>query len=253
MKVMAILLSLIILTLSGASGDALTLTVTGEGKVFVPADTVFVTISVTTEDENLTQASIENGEALNGTIEALINAGVKREDIPSGHGRSVQSIKTRSRVCNNSTCVIVTDNAVSRVTDQVTIRFDAEDENLINRSIEAARAEGAEATISGYDLEDSSEAMAEARRMAVEDAEGDAEDLASAAGLVLGNRVDIFEPSRPQVYQQPAGLDPLELEMMYIFDFYWPGMLDPFETETSPEPGVLEVRSQVVVTYEVSS
>jgi uncharacterized protein YggE len=253
MKVMAILLSLIILTLSGAAEDALTLTVTGEGKVFVPADTVFVTISVTTEDENLTQASIENGEALNGTIEALINAGVKREDVQSGRGRSVQSIKTRSRVCNNSTCVIVTDNAVSRVTDQVTIRFDAEDENLINRSIEAARAEGAEATISGYDLEDSSEAMAEARRMAVEDAEGDAEDLASAAGLVLGNRVDIFEPSRPQVYQQPAGLDPLELEMMYIFDFSWPGMLDPFETETSPEPGVLEVRSQVVVTYEVSS
>ncbi len=252
MKVMAILLSLIILTLSGASEDASTLKVIGEGKVVVPADTVFVTISVTTEDENLTLASIENSETLNRTIEALADAGVKREDVLSGRGRSVQSIQTRSRVCNNSTCVFVTDKAVSRVTDQVTIRFDAEEEALINRTIEAARTEGAEAAISGYDLNDAIEAVAEARRMAVEDAEDEAEDIASAAGLVLGKRLEILEPSRPQIYQEPAGLDPLEIEMMNIFDFSWPGMFEPHSTGVSAEPGMLEVRSKVAVTYEVS-
>jgi uncharacterized protein YggE len=250
MKAMAILLSLLILTLSGAAEDASTLTVIGESKVVVPADTVFVSVSVTTEDDNVTLASLKNDESLDRTIDALIDAGVKRDDVQSGRGRSVQIIQTRNRVCNNSTCVIVTDNA-SRVTDQVSIRFDEKDEALINRSIEAARAAGAEAVISGYALEDASEALAEARRKAIEDAEGDAGDLASAAGLRLGKRLEIFEPSYPVVYQQLEGLDPLDLGMMEIFDFSWPGMLDPFETGISAEPGMMEVRSKVVVTYEV--
>ncbi len=253
MKVMAILLSLLILTLSGAAEDAPTLTVIGEGKVIVPADTVFVSVSVTAEDENVTLTSIKNAESLNRTIEALIDAGLKRDDVLSGRGRSVQSIQTSSRVCNNSTCVMVANKAVSRVTDQVTIRFDAEDENLINRCLEAAKAEGAEAEISGYALGDDSEALAEARRKAVEDAEENAEDLASAAGFMLGMRLDIFEPSYPVVYQQSSGLDPLSLGMMEIFDFSWPDMFDPFDAGVSAEPGMLEVRSQVVVTYEVAS
>ncbi|KQC15421.1 MAG: hypothetical protein APR56_01170, partial [Methanosaeta sp. SDB] len=158
------------MTLSAAAEGASTLTVVGEGEVAVPADTVYVTISVTTHDDNLTLASSENEASLDRTVEALVGVGVKREDVPSGRGISVQSITTRSRVCNNSTCVIVTDNA-SLVTSQVTIRFDAEDGALINRSIETARAEGAEAVISGYALEDASEAVAEARQRAIEDAE----------------------------------------------------------------------------------
>jgi len=251
MKTMAILLSLTILTLSAAAEGASTLTVVGEGEVAVPADTVYVTISVTTHDDNLTLASSENEASLDRTVEALVGVGVKREDVPSGRGISVQSITTRSRVCNNSTCVIVTDNA-SLVTSQVTIRFDAEDGALINRSIETARAEGAEAIISGYALEDASEAVAEERQRAIEDAEDDAEDLASAAGLHLGKRLEIFEPSRPAVRQQPAGFDPLDLDTMDIFDF-WEAMMGSLKAETSPEPGMLEVRSQVVVTYEVSS
>jgi uncharacterized protein YggE len=252
MKAMLILLSLLILTLSGAAEEASTLTVIGEGEVSVPADTIYVTVSVTTDDDNVTLASIKNDESLERTMEALVDAGVKRDDVQSGRGRSVQRITARSRVCDNSTCVIVAEN-VSRVTDQVTIRFDAKDDGMINRTIEAARAEGAEAVISGYALEDASEAVAEARQRAIEDAEDDAEDLASAAGLHLGKRLEIFEPSCPAVYQQPAGFDPLDLGMMDIFDFSWAGMLGGLGAETSPEPGMLVVRSKVVVTYEVSN
>ncbi len=251
MKVMAILLGLIILTLSGAAENAPTLTVVGEGSVTVPADRVFVTISVTTEDDNLTDASIENADGLNRTIEALIGAGIPREDVSSGRGRSVQSIQTKSRVCNNTTCVIVANDAVNLVKEQVIIRFDAEDEDLINRTIEAARAEGAEAEISGYDLVDATEAVAEARQNAIDDAEKDARDLASAAGLGLGERLEIFEPSQPQIRQQPAIFDPID--MMYIFDLSWTGILEPIDTERSTEPGMMEVRSQVLVTYEVTS
>jgi hypothetical protein len=252
MKAIAILLSLLyLLTLSGAAEDAPTLTVVGEGKVALPADTVFVTISVSTEDDNLTEASIANSDALNRTIEALMDVGLKREAVSSGRGRSVQSIQTKSKVCNNTTCAIVASNAVNLVKEQVVIRFDAEDEDLINRTIETARSEGAEAEISGYDLVDAAEAVAEARQKAIDDAEDEVRDLASAAGLVLGERLEIFEPSRPQILQQPAIFDPLD--MMYIFDLSWAGMFDPIDMGRSPEPGMVEVRSQVVVTYEVSS
>lgn len=250
MKVMAILLVLIILTFSGAAGDVSTLKVVGEGRIATPADTVFVTISMTTEDENLTDASIENDEAMNRTIEALIDSGIPRESVPSGRGRSVQNIQTNSRVCNNTTCVTVTNNAVSRVKDQVTIRFDAEDDDLINKTIEAARVEGAETEISGYDLVDATGAMAEARQRAVEDADDEAANLASAAGLILGERLEISELSQPQISQQTASFDPID--MMNIFDLAWTGMFNPIDAGTTG-PGMVEVVSRVLVTYEVVS
>lgn len=250
MKVMAILLGLIILTFSGAASDVSTLKVVGEGRVTVPADTVFITISVTTEDEKATDTSTKNDDAMNKTIEALINAGVKREDVSSGRGRSVQNIKTSNRICNNTTCVTVTNSAVSRVKDQVTIRLDAKDVDLINRTIEAARTEGAEAEISGYDLVDATGAVAEARQKAIEDAEDEAANLASAAGLVLRERLEISELSQPQISQQTESFDPID--MMDIFNIFWAGMLDPIDEE-STEPGMVEVVYQVLVIYEVTS
>jgi uncharacterized protein YggE len=250
MKAMAILLVLIISTFSGAAGDVSTLKVVGEGRIAVPADTVFITISVTNEDEKTADASNKNDEAMNRTIEALIDAGAKREDVSSGRGRSVQKIKTSSRVCNNTTCVTVTNNAVSRVKDQVTIRSDAEDVDLINRIIEASRVAGAEAEISGYDLVDETDAVAEARQRAVEDAEDEAANLASAAGLILGERLEISELSQPQISQQTTDLDPID--MMNIFDLAWTGMFNLIDAE-STESGMVEVVYQVLVTYEVTS
>ena len=265
MKTVAILLSLFALTVLA---DASTLTVVGDGAVQVPADVVYVSISATTEYENLTWASSNTSETLNRTIEALIEAGVPEDGIQAGRGRSVSRIQTISRVYNNTTCVMVADEAVSRVTEEITVRFDAQDEALINRSFEVARAEGAIAAISGYGLEEKDEAFAQARQKAVEDAEVEARSLASAAGLKLGKRLKIFEPSSPRVSQPTEGVDPLGFSMMDAFGFRWPETFDPSLTFDSPYPfgpsyssdsaassgpGMLEVRSQVVVTYEVTS
>ena len=268
MKAAAILIGLLALTILGAFGDASTLTVVGDGAVHVPADVVYVSISATAEDENLSLASSNCSETLNRTIEALIEAGVSRDDFQAGRGRSASRIQTMSRVCNNTTCVMVADEAVSRVAEEVTIRFDAEDEALINRSFEVARAEGAIAAVSGYGLEDKDEAFAQARQKAIEDAEVEARSLASAAGLKLGKRLEITEPSSPRVRQPTEAVDPLGFSMMEVLDFCWPETRDfwypagspyPFgsscssDPAASSEPGMLEVRSQVVVTYEVTS
>ena len=254
MKALAILLCLLALTLSGAGQDVSTLIVVGEGKVLVPADVVYVSIGATSQDENLTQASANSSEVLNRTIEAHIDAGVDKDDFQGGRGRSVSSIQTMSRVYyNNSSSVMVANESVTLAKEQVTIRFDAKDEDLINRTIEVVEEEGAEVSIIRYALEDRSAAFAEAREIAIQDAEYVAEALASAAGMKLGKRLEIIERSSPVVRQIPLGPDPLEFDMMDFFDVFWFEHYDPFETTTYAEPGMMEVRSKVIVTYEVTS
>lgn len=251
MKAMAILLGLLALTSSGLAQEGTTLAVVGVGTVTVPADVVFVSVSITVEDENVTLASLRASEGLNRTIEALIGAGVNRDDVSAGRGRSVSRIQSTSRICENSSCFAVADEAVTLVKEEVTIRFDARNEALINRSFEAAMAQGAEAAISWYALEENGEAFYEARKKAVEDAEEEARALASAAGVRLGELLEIREPSRPTVIQNSGAIDLFEIGMMDLFGLSWPWNLDPFETESPPEAGMLEVRSRVMVTYRV--
>ena len=104
---------------------------------------------------------------------------------------------------------MVAEEGVTLVNEQVTIRFAANDEDLINRTFEVAEAEGAEAAISGYALEDKTAAFAEARQRAIQNAEDDAEDLATAAGLKLGKRLEIIESSGPKVHQPHSYHDPI--------------------------------------------
>ncbi len=252
MKAMAILFSLYALALLGGAEEAPTLTVVGEGMALVPADVVYVSISFTAEDENVTEASLKSAEAMNRTIEALIDAGVDEGAFQGGRGRSVSTIRTASRVCNNSTCVIVAEEGVTLVKEEVTIRFDASDEALINRSVEVAGEEGADAYISGYALVERGAAATEAREKAVQDAKEDAEALATAAGLKLGERLEIFERSSPSVREFRSFRDPLGIGMMDLFDLFWDESYAPRETAVSAEPGMMEVRSRVLVTYEVT-
>ena len=253
MKALAIMLCFLALTLSGAAQDVMTLKVVGEGRVLVPADVVYVSISATSQDENLTQASSNSTEVLDRTIEALIDTGVDKDDFQGGRGRSVSSIQTMTRVYNNSSSVMVANESVTLAKEQVTIRFDAKDGDLINRTFEVADEEGAEASIIGYALEDRSAAFGEAREMAIQDAEDVGEALASAAAMKLGKRLEIIERSSPVVRQIPLGPDPAEFSMMDFLDFFWFEHYDPFEKTINAEPGMMEVRSRVIVTYEVTS
>ena len=68
MKALVILLSILILASLGSSQEGMTLKVPGEGTVIVPADVLFVSFSVTVEDEDVTQGSLNASEGLNRTI-----------------------------------------------------------------------------------------------------------------------------------------------------------------------------------------
>jgi uncharacterized protein YggE len=252
MKIVAIVLSILLLSLSAAAQENFTLTVTGEGTVTVPADTVFVTVSVTTSQENVTLASAENAEQLNRTIEALVDAGVQREDILSGRGRSSQRIQTYQRVCNGTNCTIVEDKVVSQITEQITLQLDRGDQDTLDKYLETAEAQGATATVTGYRLSDPGPAMEDARKAAVEDAQKNAEELASAAGLKLDKMLEIYEPWAPSISRRSFGSSSMRWMMTDFFD--WPSFgRCHYETASSAEPGMLEVTSYVVVTYQVST
>ncbi|MEA2045913.1 MAG: SIMPL domain-containing protein [Euryarchaeota archaeon] len=255
MKSMAILLSLALTFLipAVAAEDTFSLTVMGEGTVVVPADTVFVTVSVVSTDENVSFASAKNAEDLNRTIEALVDAGLDKDGILPGRGRSVQTIRTYTRTYNDTTSEVVAQEVTNRITEQVTIGLSTEDEGVLKRCLETAEAENASVEITGYGLSDAGPAMIRARRKAVEDARYNAGELASAAGLKLGKTVDIFEPSPPRVRCRYTDWDSFGPWMMNAFEWPSPHMYHSTSRATrTEESGMVEVISRVVVTYEVS-
>ncbi len=232
MKRLIILLSLVALTAlsaSAAQNDSPTLSVVGEGAVTVPADTVLIAVSVESSNENSTLANAENQEKLDRTKEALVAAGVKPEDILSGKSSGLTSFQSSSRVCrtvNNSTVCDVESSNKSTLTSSMTVQLKSIDEEKINRVMEAAKTAGASPIIIGYSLSDTSSAMADARKKAVEDARANAEGMASAAGVRLGKVLDISEYGYPQVM-----------------------LAQPFMPTSKPD--TVNVATYVVVTYEI--
>lgn len=197
MKWSVILLCIMIWTalLAAAQGESYPLTVEGVGTVTVPADIVTISVSVVSSNENMSQAQSEVGEQMDRVISALKKAGVKDEEILPGQGSGISSFQSSSRVCktvNNTTVCENTTQSASNLQRSVAIRFQAKDETMINRVIDAARSAGADANVAGYGLKDASDALAEARKKALANARENAAGLAAEAGGSLGEAMDIF-------------------------------------------------------------
>lgn len=201
----------------------------GEGTVTVPADTVTISVTVESRNENSTLAQAENQVKLDRTKEALMAAGVKPEEIMSGKSSGLTSYQSSSKVChpvNNTTICDVGSSNVMILSSALTLMLKTTDEARINQVLAAARSSGASADIIGYSLSDASSAVADARRKAVEDARSNAQGMANAAGVRLGNVLEINE-------------------------YVYPGiaMVQPFES--SSRSGMVDVTTYVMVTYEI--
>jgi uncharacterized protein YggE len=232
MKRLAILLSFMIfavLSASTAEEDTPTLSVVGEGMVTVPADMVMISATVESNNENSTLAQAENQEQLDRTKEALMAVGVKPEEIMSGKSSGFMSFQSNSRVCrtvNNTTiCDVVSSNATT-LSSSLTLQLKTKDDSRINQVLEAARSAGASAAVIGYSLSDTSSAVADARKKAVEDARSNAQGVAEAAGVRLGDVVDIKE-------------------------YAYPGIMAAQSFGSSSQPGMVDVSTYVMVTYEI--
>jgi uncharacterized protein YggE len=162
-----------------------TVTVTGSGKVYLTPDIAYITIGVHTEGENAAEAVAANNAQAQEVIDALLAQGIAERDIQTTNFSIYPQQEFDSEGKPTGTIKYIVDNSVF-----VTVR----DITNVGDVLDAAVKAGAN-SISGiqFDVADKTAALSEARQAAVADAGVKAEELASAAGVTLGDVQTISE------------------------------------------------------------
>ncbi|MFB3765040.1 MAG: SIMPL domain-containing protein [Methanotrichaceae archaeon] len=194
-RTLAILCGIIVLAVSAGLAQN-TVSANGEGTVTVPADVTIITVSVESNNQNATLAANEVQNKLNKAEDAVVAAGVNRQDILSGQASGTSSFQSSSRVCrivNNTTICDVTSSAANKIMKSISVRINTIDQERINDVINAAKSTGSDASVTGYSLSNAKSAIAEAKKRAVQNAKENAEAEASAAGVSVGKVLDISD------------------------------------------------------------
>jgi len=162
-----------------------TLSVSGNGKVYMTPDIAYVTIGVHTEGEDAIEAVASNNGRSQKVIDTIKQLGIPAKDIQTNNFNIYpqQQYDTQGKPTGKINYQV--DNSVF-----VTVR----DIDKIGKVLNAAVQNGAN-SISGiqFDVADKTKALSEARKAAVMDARTKAEELASAAGVTLGEVQTINE------------------------------------------------------------
>lgn len=173
---------------SPAAAPPRTLTVIGSGLVEQDPDIATVYVSVNSEHPAAEQAVSENNQRVQALMDTLQSAGIAPEDITTsnfsiwmstpyevydGTGEAPGNVYTVS----NSVSVTVRDiSALGSILDQI------------------VAAGASSISYVAFDVSDKSESEKQARALAVEDARAQAEELAAAAGVELGELLSITYP-----------------------------------------------------------
>ncbi len=162
-----------------------TLIAVGEGKVYLVPDVAYVTIGVHSQEATVAAALKDNNAQAQAIQKALIGMGVDAKDIQTSafNVYPIQQNQPDPKANPNSsegngTVVYAVDNTVS-----VTVRDLAKLGTLLDSVI----ASGAN-SIHGiqFDAQDKTKAMAEARKLAIQDAKNQAQEIAADGGVLLG-------------------------------------------------------------------
>lgn len=174
-----------------------TLNVNGMGQTYLTPDIAYINIGVNTQGPSASEAVTTNKEQSNAVIEAIKAAGVDAKDIHTTNF-SIWSNPQYDDSGQISGTTYVVDNTVN-----VAMRNLDKLGDLLDSAIEA----GANSIYSiQFDVADKTEATKEARANAVEDAMLQAQELADAAGLSLGEIQTIsFYDSTPGAYFEGKG------------------------------------------------
>ncbi len=182
----AVLLAAVALSACGAttvvSNPAPTqrsLSVTGTGLVYLTPDVAYINIGVHTEKPTATDAVSANNDQTQQVVNALENSGVDAKDIRTTNFSIYPNTPYDSQTGKPGTTTYVVDNTV-----YVTVRQLDKLGDLLDATVQA----GANNVNSiQFDVFDKSSAIQQARDQAVKDAQTQAQGLASASGVTLGN------------------------------------------------------------------
>lgn len=180
---LACLVALMVFTACADGKDKTEINVNGSGEVLVAADTAVITLGITTRNKDVLKAQ----NTVNATIEkiraALIENGIKKEDINTDRLR-IYAVYDYSNNVERLTAYNASSYLAIRTTDM----------DMVGKIIDIAFGAGAntlnDIAFSAFDTE---EASTEALTAAVKDARRKAEIMAAAAGLKITGIESITE------------------------------------------------------------
>jgi len=174
------------------------LSATGTGKVYVTPDVAYIYIGVHSESKNVNEAMSKNNTQARAVAASLTKQGVDPKDIQTTAFNVVpqQEFNQDGSPAGNKYMV---DNTVF-----VTVR------NLSNMGLllDAVVSEGAN-SINGiqFDVQEKEQAQSQARKLAVQSAIAQAQELADAGGVKLGRLVSLnaYSATPPMPFYEGKG------------------------------------------------
>ena len=228
-KLTALILALIVLSVSAAALADTEITVSGEGNILVSADTAVVNIGVNIRDRNALKAQQRANEVIAAVRKVLTDNGIAAEDINTGY---VELFTIYDYDYSSGS------DAVSMYTANSMLAIQLKDMTQVGKVIDLAFGAGAN-SLNGvsFSASDTDAARKEALKAAVEQARVKAEVLAEAAGLKITGIEAINEGG---TYSFDSGLN----------NFRSKGMADEAaEAETVVQAAKIQVNSTVNITF----
>ena len=207
-----------------------TISATGTGRVKAAPDVADISLGVTKQGKEASEASAKAAEAMDGVVKALLGMGIDEKDIQT------TSLNLDPRYDYNDEPATIEGWEANNMV-QVTIR----DIESVGTVVDSATAAGAN-SINGasFRVEDPTEAEAAARSAAVADAQAKADQLAADAGVEIIGIVTITESGGQQ--PQPLYMDG-EMAMG--------GEMDTM-AKTPVLPGEVELSVSVIIQFEIA-
>lgn len=175
-----------------------TISVNGTGQVTLAPDVAYVYIGVHSQSGNVADALSQNNEKAQAVASALKEIGIDPKDIQTSSFNVYPQQQTDSQGNVTSTLYNV-DNIV-----YVTVH----DLQNMGKLLDTVVRSGANSINSvTFDVLDKSKALSEARKLAVESAHSQAEELAQNAGVSLGNlqTMNVFASNTPVAMYEAKG------------------------------------------------
>lgn len=190
---------------AGAPADTRQVTVVGSGEVQGTPDTLTASVAMEATAPDVTGAMNQSGERQQAVIDALVDAGIAREDI------STTQVSLQPQFGADGTAIIG-----YRASNAIDVKI--RDLSAASQALALIVSTGGDATrinSVNYSIEDDSQLIRDARARAFEDAKGRAEQYAQLSGLDLGNVISISEsvgapPPSPMPRGEVAMSVPLE-------------------------------------------
>ena len=201
------------------------LPVEGVGTVSVPADTTTIIVSASSGSGNMSQDQVAVRQTMDRALEALKAAGIKDGDINRDDSAALSSASSRREICQTINNKTVCDNSsiqATALTLSALVKLNSTEKARIDELLDAAESAGAEAYVAGYGLFNSTAAKSQAREKALANARADAEQMAAAEGLRLGQVLDISDYGYPDDnggIMESSGKDMVEVTSYVIVTY----------------------------------